>query len=170
MERERSLDPPSLRNARRRVSKYDDKYEPSAAFGPPGSTGEDNISVVVAPIRDGFTLLKMGSPAEAAERFIQSIAPENSGKVGTLVSASARTDPRDGELYYVMEFIIELPGKFKRHSIAVYGSRNGLIYTFNAQASEARFKKELEGAYRKAASSFRMTNSGASVAGFPDRL
>jgi photosystem II oxygen-evolving enhancer protein 2 len=125
---------------------------------------------VVAPIRDGFSLMKMGTPMEAAWRFMESIAPENSGKIATLLSANARKDPVDGEMYYVMEFIIEIPNKFKRHNIAAYGSRNGLLYTFNAQASEERYNRELEAAYKKAANSFRMTSSGASTAGFPDRL
>lgn len=37
----------------------------------PGPAGEENISVVVAPIREGFTLQKMGAPQEAAQTFLQ---------------------------------------------------------------------------------------------------
>lgn len=168
IERSVALDLPSLRNPPRRIKK--DVYEPSAAYGPPGSTGEDNMSVVVAPIRDGFSLQKMGTPEEAAERFMQSVAPANSNKVATLITAGSRRDPIDGELYYVMEFLVEAPGKFKRHNVAVYGARNGLLYTFNAQAGEDRYTPELAAAYAKSAASFRMTSSGASTAGFPDRL
>ena len=171
MEQQRSLDPPSLRSPRPvRRDKYSEKYDPSAAFGPPGSTGEDNFSVVVAPIRDGFSLQKMGSPEAAAERFLDSVAPPNSDRVGTLISATSRRDPRDGELYYVMEFTVEKVGVWKRHNVAVYGARNGLIYTFNAQASEERYTPELAAAFAKSAASFRMTSSGASTADFPDRL
>lgn len=42
----------------------------------PIGTGEENISVVVAPIRDGFTLQRMGSPAEAAQRFLDTTGAE----------------------------------------------------------------------------------------------
>ncbi|PSC71251.1 glycolate oxidase [Micractinium conductrix] len=84
IEREAALDPPSLRNERRR--RAGGAPEPSAAYGPPGSTGETNISVVVAPIRDGFSLQKMGSPEEAATLFLQTTGvrggPEGGGGDG----------------------------------------------------------------------------------------
>lgn len=48
-EEERSLDPPSLRTRRR-----SSVFEPLVAFGPPGSEGELNVSVVVAPVAPGF--------------------------------------------------------------------------------------------------------------------
>ena len=52
-ERERSLDLPSLRieqaRNRRRAA-----VEPLVAYGPPGSEGELNVSVVVAPLAAGF--------------------------------------------------------------------------------------------------------------------
>lgn len=69
IERQAALDPPSLRGGRTR--RAGGGAEPTAAFGPAGSTGEENISVVVAPIRDGFTLQRMGTPEEAATRFLE---------------------------------------------------------------------------------------------------
>ena len=42
----------------------------------PTDAGEENISVVVAPIRDGFTLQRMGSPEEAAQRFLDTTGAE----------------------------------------------------------------------------------------------
>ncbi|KAJ0734563.1 hypothetical protein HanPI659440_Chr11g0421511 [Helianthus annuus] len=47
-EMERSLDPPPV-NRRRNVN------EPVAAFGPPGSTGELNVSVIVSPVALDFS-------------------------------------------------------------------------------------------------------------------
>lgn len=44
---ERSLDPPPL-NRRRNVN------EPVVAFGPPGSTGELNVSVIVSLVAPDF--------------------------------------------------------------------------------------------------------------------
>lgn len=49
---ERSLDPPPLGGGggrRRNVN------EPSVAFGPPGSTGELNVSVIVSPVPIDFS-------------------------------------------------------------------------------------------------------------------
>jgi hypothetical protein len=52
--------------------------------------GEENISVIVAPIFVGFKLESLGAPADAAQRFISTtFAPEGSGKIGTLVSATS---------------------------------------------------------------------------------
>lgn len=55
-ELERSLDPPPLNstksgNRRRRRS----VNEPVVAFGPPGSTGELNVSVIVSPVTPDFS-------------------------------------------------------------------------------------------------------------------
>ena len=132
VEREAALDLPTLRRERMRQQ---GAAEPTAAFGPAGSTGassswvgeeeqqvtwlagrqpfgqrlctradcchppalprpallfpacpagEENISVVVAPIRDGFTLQKMGSPEEAATLFLQTTGgrgqPQGAGR------------------------------------------------------------------------------------------
>lgn len=51
-ERERSLDLPVLRQQSNRKPR---PTEPVLAFGPPGTLGELNVSVVVAPVADGFT-------------------------------------------------------------------------------------------------------------------
>lgn len=49
-ELERSLDPPSL-NLRPRSN----ANEPLVAFGPPGSSGELNVSVIVSPVAQDFS-------------------------------------------------------------------------------------------------------------------
>jgi len=50
-ERERSLDLPSLQQQQNRRRSID----PVVAFGPPGSNGELNVSIVVAPTLPSFT-------------------------------------------------------------------------------------------------------------------
>mmetsp|Transcript_13780 Transcript_13780/g.41609 ORF Transcript_13780/g.41609 Transcript_13780/m.41609 type:complete len:256 (-) Transcript_13780:655-1422(-) len=51
-EKRRSLDPPALRAQRggedRRVA------EPQVAYGPPGTSGEENVSIIAAPIQSPF--------------------------------------------------------------------------------------------------------------------
>eukprot|EP00882_Tetradesmus_deserticola_P018184 GHRQ01019513.1.p4 GENE.GHRQ01019513.1~~GHRQ01019513.1.p4 ORF type:complete len:138 (-),score=35.91 GHRQ01019513.1:937-1350(-) len=81
----RSLDPPSLARQRR------DVVEPSAAFGPAGSTGEENISVIVAPIFQGFQLQSLGAADAAGRYFLDNIvAPAGSDKTATLLAAQER--------------------------------------------------------------------------------
>lgn len=52
---------------------------------------------------------------------------------------------------------------------AVYAARNGLLYTLNCQCPEGRWAQN-EAAFRRAAESFTLLDSGAATAGFPDRL
>lgn len=49
-ELERSLDPPPLGGRRR-----PNINEPVVAFGPPGSTGELNVSLIVSPVSQDFS-------------------------------------------------------------------------------------------------------------------
>lgn len=165
VEKENSLDPPDVR--RRTVTRKRGP-EPSAAFGPPGSTGEENISVIVAPIREGFKLQNLGSPIEAARLFLENtVAPPGSDRTAHLITATAFRD-ESGELYYMMDFTVFSP-RFHRHNVAVYGSRNGLLYTLNAQCSEDGWGRDQE-KLLKAASSFRILNSGAGLSEFPDKI
>mmetsp|Transcript_23501 Transcript_23501/g.56213 ORF Transcript_23501/g.56213 Transcript_23501/m.56213 type:complete len:310 (-) Transcript_23501:544-1473(-) len=80
---ERSLDPPSLRDRRPRK----DKFEPVAGFGPPGTSGEDNLSVIVAPIQPGKALSDLGSPETVGEGLLQRLAPPGSQKETVLIAA-----------------------------------------------------------------------------------
>ena len=52
--------------------------------------GEENVSVIVAPIFEGFTLQSLGSAEASARTFLGTIAPEGSGKVAALIGASQR--------------------------------------------------------------------------------
>ena len=53
-ELQRSLDPPPLKSGRL-SSRPRNISEPVAAFGPPGSNGELNVSVIVSPVPQDFS-------------------------------------------------------------------------------------------------------------------
>eukprot|EP00884_Botryococcus_braunii_P011734 jgi/Botrbrau1/20561/Bobra.145_2s0108.1 len=161
IEQQNSLDPPPLsRQGRREMT------DPTAAYGPPGGSGEVNVSVVVAPILPGFKLESLGSPGEAAQRFLDTIvAPEGSGRQARLLSATERRDEA-GMLYYTQEFTVKAP-TFFRHNISVYAARGTLLYTLNAQAPQEQWREYERGLIR-AAESFRLIPRPGS--GFPQRL
>lgn len=53
--------------------------------------GEENISVIVAPIYEGFNLRGLGTPDEAAQYFLDNIvAPAGSDKTAKLEQAQQR--------------------------------------------------------------------------------
>lgn len=154
MEKQRSLDlPPIRQNARPKGMRT--KYDPSAAFGPPGSTGEDNISVIIAPIQDGFRIENLGSPETAAQKLLDAtIAPPGGDKKAELLNSSSRVTEL-GDLLYSLEFTVEKVGAWKRHNVAVIGAQDNILYTFNAQCAEARWDQYWE-KYIPAAESFKL--------------
>jgi hypothetical protein len=166
IERERPLDMPPIRPQRKqRIEKYD----PSAGFGPPNGNGEDNISVVAAPIMPGFTIQGLGDPSTAAQSFLDStIAPPGGDKTAVLRAAGSRTT-REGDVVYWFEFTVEKPSRWKRHNVAVIGSRDNALYTFNAQCSESHWES-LREEYIAAASSFNMIPTPADRKDFPSSL
>ena len=135
VEQRNPLDPPALRPKRR------SQLEPVAGFGPPGSTGETNVSVVLAPIQQGFSLQKMGSPAEAGRIILNTIiAPPGSGKKAVLLEAKEAV--RGGDVYYRLDYTVERfdgsgASVWKRHNVAAYTVRDSLLYSLNAQCPEA---------------------------------
>ncbi|KAJ9516155.1 hypothetical protein QJQ45_024587 [Haematococcus lacustris] len=195
-EASRALDmPPLARPPRQRPN----VYEPVAAYGPAGSSGEENVSVIVAPIFEGFNLSAMGSPEKVATQFLATIAPEGSAKEAHLLSASSRAGP-DGNPYYrqgqglgleARGFQGQGPGarvqgiclrftcscmeytvkgpNFARHNLSVITSKNDRLFTFNAQAPITLWEQDAEG-LRAAARSFALTSSRIDTTGFPARL
>jgi len=148
-ERERSLDLPSLQQQQNRRRSID----PVVAFGPPGSNGELNVSIVVAPTLPSFTLEKLGGPKEAGETLLHRfIAPEGSNKVANLVNAERREDM--GVVFYTLEFIVEGPA-FSRHNVAVYATSGGELFSLNAQSPKALWPN-VKNQFREMANSFRL--------------
>ncbi|CAK9224538.1 unnamed protein product [Sphagnum troendelagicum] len=148
-ERERSLDLPSLQQQQNRRRSID----PVVAFGPPGSNGELNVSIVVAPTLPSFTLEKLGGPKEAGETLLHRfIAPEGSNKVANLVNAERRDDM--GVVFYTLEFTVEGPA-FSRHNVAVYATSSGELFSLNAQSPKALWPN-VQNQFREMANSFRL--------------
>ncbi|KAJ4802149.1 Photosystem II reaction center PsbP family protein [Rhynchospora pubera] len=135
-ESQRSLDPPPLIDASKRPTR--NFSEPIAAFGPPGSNGELNVSVIVSPVPLDFSIEAFGSPKEVGEAVLRRIAKSRRGIdiKATLIDATLREDPKNGVNYYKLEFKVEGPS-FRRHNVAVCCARDGKLYTLNAQAPES---------------------------------
>ncbi|KAK7277943.1 hypothetical protein RJT34_22963 [Clitoria ternatea] len=138
---ERSLDPPPL-NPRPRSS----VNEPLVAFGPPGSTGELNVSLIVSPVAQDFSIEAFGGADEVGEAVIRSItgSGQRPDVKGTLVKSSLREDLVRNVKYYEIEFRVESPS-FRRHNVSVCCARGGRLFTLNAQAPESawpRFKSD----------------------------
>ncbi|KAK9830941.1 hypothetical protein WJX81_008357 [Elliptochloris bilobata] len=139
LEQRLGLDPPAVRRAPRR-----EVAEPGAAYGPPGGSGEESISVVAAPLAGvRFALSDLGGPAEAGARFLETVvAPPGSGRATELLSAMERRD-EEGTLYYVLEYTARATapgfGKWFRHNLSIYAARGGRLYTLNAQCPQARW-------------------------------
>ncbi|XP_022150743.1 psbP domain-containing protein 7, chloroplastic isoform X2 [Momordica charantia] len=136
---ERSLDPPPLTTStadrrRRNVN------EPVVAFGPPGSSGELNVSVIVSPVPLDFSIEAFGGPKEVGEAVIRTItkASKRPDLKGTLIQTTLREDLQRNVKYYELEFKVE-SSSFQRHNIAVCCARRGKLYTLNAQAPESEW-------------------------------
>ncbi|XP_009799700.1 psbP domain-containing protein 7, chloroplastic [Nicotiana tabacum] len=153
---ERSLDPPPLSNDDRRRKNVN---EPVVAFGPPGSNGELNVSVIVSPVSIDFSIETFGGAKEVGEAIVQTIT--GSGKLpdvkGTLIQANVREDSSSRNLkYYTLEFKVESPA-FRRHNVAVCCIKGGKLFTLNSQAPESIWPKVKTDFYR-IADSFSLTS------------
>lgn len=154
-ELERSLDPPPLSSGTRRKRNVN---EPVIAFGPPGSTGELNVSVIVSPVPLDFRIEAFGGPQEVGEAVIRSITGSSRGPdvKAMLLRTNLRGDSVRKVNYYELEFRVESPS-FQRHNVAVCCAQNGKLYTLNAQAPEPMWNNVKQDFY-KIATSFSLTS------------
>uniref|UniRef100_A0A0F7H1I4 Photosystem II reaction center PsbP family protein n=1 Tax=Monsonia marlothii TaxID=163685 RepID=A0A0F7H1I4_9ROSI len=155
-ESERSLDPPPLSGGPRRSN----VNEPVVAFGPPGSSGELNVSVIVSPISPEFSMEALGGGQEVGEAVVGTVAAGSSRRggdavKGTLIEWRMREEAEKMVKYYEVEFKVESPS-FRRHNVAVCCVRNGRLYTLNAQAPESAWPR-LESDLYAIANSFTLT-------------
>ncbi|KAI3925272.1 hypothetical protein MKW92_044054 [Papaver armeniacum] len=155
-ELERSLDLPPLNDKnstnRRRGSSSN---EPKVAFGPPGSNGELNVSVIVSAVPLDFSIEAFGGPKEIGETVVRTIAGPRSGVKATLIESTVRQDSTKQLNYYKLEFQVE-SSSFRRHNIAVCCAENGRLFTLNAQAPESIWSK-VKQQFNTVADSFHVT-------------
>jgi photosystem II oxygen-evolving enhancer protein 2 len=107
----------------------------------------ENVSVIVSPVPQGKTLAELGTPGEVgyqlqknalAERFLQNIAPPNSGRKAELVNAEARE--AGDKTYYILEYAVKLADQ-ERHNLASVVVNRDKLYTFNVSTTEKRWSK-----------------------------
>jgi len=108
---------------------------PSAAFGPPGGSGETNISVVATPVRDGQASFgKLGSSEEVARRFLASVVARSKGdKAAILLSAP---DSIAGAPLIFEYTVSSAHGGWQRHLVSSLVAGDNVLYTVTAQAPE----------------------------------
>lgn len=149
-EQERSLDPLPINSNKRRKRNVN---EPVIAFGPPGSTGELNVSVIVSPVSPDFRIEAFGGPKEVGEAIIRTItaSTRRPDVRATLLRTNLRGDSLKNINYYELDFRVESPS-FQRHNVTVCCAQNGRLYTLNAQAPESAWQEVKEDFYNIAAS------------------
>ncbi|KAL3591188.1 hypothetical protein D5086_009828 [Populus alba] len=146
-EYERSLDPPPLNNGKSGDGRRKNVNEPVVAFGPPGSSGELNVSVIVSQVPPDFSIEAFGGPKEVGEAVVRKITGSRLDVKGTLTESSLREDSLRKVNYYKLEFRVESPA-FHRHNLAVCCARGGRLYTLNAQAPESAWPNVKADFYR----------------------
>ncbi|KAF9681576.1 hypothetical protein SADUNF_Sadunf05G0016000 [Salix dunnii] len=146
-EYERSLDPPPLNNGKSVDRRRKNVNEPVVAFGPPGSSGELNVSVIVSQVPPDFSIEAFGGPKEVGEAVVRTITGSRLDVKGTLTESSLREDSLMKVNYYKLEFRVESPA-FRRHNLAVCCARGGRLYTLNAQAPESAWPNVKTDFYR----------------------
>ncbi|TYH46248.1 hypothetical protein ES332_D11G322500v1 [Gossypium tomentosum] len=153
---ERSLDPLPTNSPKSGNRPRKNVNEPIVAYGPPGSSGELNVSVIVSPVPLDFSIETFGGPKEVGEAVVKTITGQRSDVKGTLIESTMREDPKMKVKYYKLEFKVESPS-FKRHNVAVCCARGGRLFTLNAQAAESAWP-ELKSAFYRIANSFNLTS------------
>ncbi|KAK4751132.1 hypothetical protein SAY87_004614 [Trapa incisa] len=154
-ESERSLDPPPLSSPPRRRENVN---EPAIAFGPPGTSGELNVSVIVSPVPLDFSIEGFGGPKEVGEAVLRTIrvSGRRPDVKGSLIQSTLREDPSTGVKYYELEFKIESLA-FQRHNLAVCCARGGKLFTLNVQSPESAWSSMKSDFYAISAS-FRISS------------
>ena len=151
LRRAQSLDLPSLSQQKKK-----NVGEPESAFGPMGTNGEENMSVIVQTSTKGFDLGQFGNAEEQANWLLENaLARPGSGKEAKLYSAS-ETVGENGIKYYQFEYTIKTANWYRRN-VAVFAQnkKTGDVYTFVAQCPVERWD-EMGVKFRKSANSFRV--------------
>lgn len=112
----------------------------------------ENVSVVISPVPEGKSLRDLGTPSELGQRLAQRvITSESQDRRAELVGAGERD--LEGETYYLLEYVVELPTQV-RHNLASAVVRRGNLYTLNASTTEDRWDK-MRDTFRTMVASFK---------------
>jgi photosystem II oxygen-evolving enhancer protein 2 len=100
----------------------------------------ENVSVIISPVPGGKELKELGTPGEVGYKLGKNaIAPEGSNRTAELVNTLEREV--DGKVYYLLEYLVKLPGNKQRHNLASVAVSRGKLFTYNASISERRWPK-----------------------------
>ena len=113
---------------------------------------DENVSVVVSPVSGGKTLPDLGTPTEVGytlSKSITSLAPDDRN----VELVNAQSFEAGEKLYYILEYVANLPSGRTRHDLASVIIRRGQLYTFNASLPESRWD-ELKDTMKQSVASF----------------
>jgi hypothetical protein len=115
---------------------------PDVAFGPPGSDGRKNLSVLKSIVMPGFSLRGvLGEPRSAAEKLLStSIAPVESGKTWVLIDAYEANKGRQNSAY-VFEYTVKKGDRYFQHAISSIMSKSNDLYTLTTAVPEREWNK-----------------------------
>jgi photosystem II oxygen-evolving enhancer protein 2 len=100
----------------------------------------ENVSVVISPVPGGRDLKQLGTVGEVGYKLGKNaIAPEGSGRSAELVNSVEKEV--NGKIYYLLEYLVKLPGNKQRHNLASVAVSRGKLFTYNASISERRWSK-----------------------------
>ena len=99
----------------------------------------ENVSVVINPVPTGQSLADLGTPTEVGYRLSKNaIAPPDSGRTAELINAAQRET--NGNTYYILEYLVQLPDQV-RHDVASVAVARGQLYTLNISTRESRWEE-----------------------------
>ncbi|BBD54901.1 MULTISPECIES: photosystem II reaction center PsbP [Planktothrix] len=101
----------------------------------------ENVSVVINPVSNpNQTLAEIGTPTEVGYTLSKkAIAPEGSGRTAELINAESFE--KGSNLYYWLEYAVQLPNEQKRHDFASVTISRGNLFTLNVSTTEKRWEK-----------------------------
>jgi photosystem II oxygen-evolving enhancer protein 2 len=99
----------------------------------------ENVSVVISEVPEGQTLEDLGTPTDVGYKLSKSINAIT-GEDRNVELTSAQSITKNDQIYYILEYIADLPSGI-RHNFASVVVRRGQLFTFNASTEEARWEK-----------------------------
>ncbi len=100
----------------------------------------ENLTVIISEVPADETLASLGNPTEVGYRFMKKVnKTANLDRKAELIAAGKREyEDKD---YYLLEYVVELPGNRIRHDLASVVVDDGKLYTFDISTRDQRYKK-----------------------------